>query len=220
MKIDGSFGYLTIGSLALALLHPLRSTAGPVGTFVRASPILPNSQSLAAWQPNQVLPNQRLPRYKPSPKSLGKRMMPSFPSSSSAGPSRLHQAHFVSFTIITPVATAARVLGDFYAEIATLASTVWASTPELSEFAWTQGSFRLNFKCIGDTIPWTFVKNMAEMLWKAACLQATDLFEVIYMDEFQKVGVKVWLEIIQRSGSDPTNGDREGSPPSITSPGS
>lgn len=130
----------------------------------------------------------------------------------------MHRVKFTSFGLITPLAIAAEALEKFYVEIAIKASTIWSTLPQREVFNLQLGNLRLNFHCIGDTVPWTFVKQLADRLWECACHQFTDLFEVIYMDETQRVAVKVWLEIVERSFGDSNESVREGSVPSITSP--
>jgi len=141
-------------------------------------------------------------------------MMPSFTTSIG----KVHKISFTSFGLITPLHTAAKALEEFYSEVAVKASTIWATLPQRQEMNIQLGNFRLNFKCVSDTIPWNFVKELADLLWECACRQFTDLFEVIYTDEMQRMAVKVWLEIIDRSSVDSNDGVREGSVPSITSP--
>lgn len=130
----------------------------------------------------------------------------------------MHKVGFTRFSLIVPIKLAAKALEEFYVEIAVKATTVWATLPQRPELNLQQGNFRLNFQCIGDTIPWNFVKEMADLLWECACREFTDLFEVIYMNRMQTIAVKVWLEIVERSSGDSNSGVREGSVPSITSP--
>lgn len=103
-------------------------------------------------------------------------------------------------------------------DIAIKASTVWSSLPREHELSWQQGNLRMNFLSAGDTIPWEFVKELAERFWEAACMQLTDLVEVIYMDEAQRIAVKIWVDLVERSSEASNEGVREGSVPSITSP--
>lgn len=131
---------------------------------------------------------------------------------------KVHMVKFTKFDLITPVAVAARALEDFYAGIAKNAGSVWAPYPWMNQFAVEEGNFRLNFKCVGDTIPWTFVKGVAERLWEAACLGATDIFEAIYMDDTQRIGVRIWLELLDDSSQGSNGAGREPSPDSVTSP--
>ena len=82
----------------------------------------------------------------------------------------------------------------------------------------------LEFKCIGDSIPWSFVKEMADRLWEIACLGATDLFEAVYQDGAGKIAVAVSLKLLEGDSSSASVDSefsasyREGSVPSVGSP--
>ena len=202
---------LVTSCLALICSQIVPSAAWPVTSQepVHESSVSQGSTPMTAWHSLEEVSERQL-----LPESLHKRMMPGFPT---PGTNRMLMARFHVFTVLTPIAAAAKALEDFYAEVAVKASTIWATQPQLSEFACQLGSFRINFKCIGDTIPWSFVKDMADRLWECACLQLTEVFDVFYKSPDNRIVVKVWLEIVTRSGSD-SNDYREDSPPSITSP--
>ena len=215
MKIFGRCVFLVTLSLALLFLHVIGSTAWPTRQDGTQTPSLsPMSSSRSGLYSIDTLPERGLAPYKASAGSIHKRMMPNF----SRNTGLVHRVSFTSFSLITPIATAARALEEFYAEVAVKASTIWATLPQRQAMNLQLGHFRLNFQCVGDTIPWNFVKQLADSLWECACHQFTDLFEVIYMDSLQKIAVKVWLEIVEHSSGDSNDGVREGSVPSITSP--
>lgn len=113
-----------------------------------------------------------------------------------------------------------RKLENFYMDIAYKAQDEWPQQPQVQSFDVNQGEVRLSFYCKGDTIPWAFVKNIAERLWESAALGLADLFEVIYSDDTGTVSVMIVLDVINRSSDGSTSGSglREGSVPSITSP--
>ena len=205
---------LITSSIALMYSQIVPSAAWPVTSQESVHAVHESSVSQAyattrTWHSGEEVSERQL-----LPESLHKRMMPGFPR---PGMNRMLMARFHAFTVLTPIDAAARALEDFYAEIATKASTVWATQPQLSDFACRLGNIRINFKCIGDTIPWSFVKELADRLWECACLQFTEVFEVFYTSPDSRIAVKVWLEILTPSGSD-SNDYREDSPPSITSP--
>ena len=134
---------------------------------------------------------------------------------------RVHMVHFQSFCAIVPVASAAKWLEEFYSKIGTLAATEWAQTPETDSFAIVLGHFRLSFNSLGDTIPWTFVREVVGMMWETSVRGFAELFEVIYQDEAKRVAVIIVLDLVDDNGSS-SSGDgefwREGSVPSVTSP--
>ena len=69
---------------------------------------------------------------------------------------------------------------------------------------------------MGDTIPWTFVKEMADRMWEIVGMGATNLFEVVYVNEAQKIAVQVTLSLIEDSGGSSNDPQwREGSVPSV-----
>ena len=215
MKIFGRCVVLVTLSLALLFLHVIGSTAWPTRQDGTQTPSLsPMSSSRSGLHSIDTLPEQGLAPYKASAGSIHKRMMPNFPGNTG----QVYRVKFTSFGLITPLAIAARALEEFYVEVAVKASTIWATLPQRQAMNLQLGHFRLNFLCVGDTIPWTFVKKIADNLWEAACRQLTDLFEVIYMDSSQKIAVKVWLEIVEHSSGESNDGVREGSVPSVTSP--
>ena len=203
--------WLVTSCLALMYSQIVPSAAWPVTSqeSVHESSISQGYARTTTWHSvGEVSERQLLPE------SLHKRMMPGFPR---PGTNQMLMARFHVFAELAPIAAAARALEDFYAEVAVKASTVWATQPQLSQFSCELGNIRINFKCTGDTIPWSFVKELADRLWTCACLQLTGLFEVFYKSVDNRIAVKVWLEIITQSGSD-SNDYREDSPPSITSP--
>lgn len=75
----------------------------------------------------------------------------------------------------------------------------------------------MRFYSIGDTIPWSFVKQIADRLWECAALGMTDLFDVAYIDDVGEIAVSVSLRLADSSSSSGTE-FREGSVPSVTSP--
>ena len=151
-----------------------------------------------------------------------KRMMPDkSPGQSSTYRTMMHQIQFTTITTMFPVRTAAQFLAQFFAGIAIRSREggVWSGLPQKTELGIEEGNFRLSFRCVGDTIPWNFIKDMADLLWETAVLGVTDLFEAVYTNPQGTIGVSVMLSIIENSsggGSNSPNG-REGSVPSITS---
>lgn len=125
---------------------------------------------------------------------------------------------FTTVSLLMPVATAARALEAFYSAIAIKAAGLWAAEPQLENFSIQEGEFRLTFSSIGDSIPWTLVKEIAERLWQCACLGMAQLFDVMYMDDAGSVAVSISLRLVDDSSSSSGSQYREGSVPSITSP--
>ena len=142
-------------------------------------------------------------------------MDPRLPSS---GMIKMKMITFTRVGLLTPVAAAARALEDFYSSIAIKAAGVWQAEPQTDNFSIEEGSLRLTFSCIGDTIPWNFVKAMADKLWECACLGLTDLFDAVFMDDDGQVGVSISLRLSDGSSSSSGTDFREGSVPSVTSP--
>lgn len=102
----------------------------------------------------------------------------------------------------------------------------WAKQVPTNELNIKYGMLRLSFRCIGDTIPWTFVKGFAENLWEAAALGLADLFETVYQDPSGRVAVQISLtlanEAVEAVGSGSGSGSdqdfwREGSWDSVQS---
>lgn len=126
---------------------------------------------------------------------------------------------FRSFGVIIPIANAARALEEFYAGISNQAATEWAHTPQEDSLLIKEGAFQLSLFSFGDTIPWTFVKDLAHRLWESARLGLADVFEALYMEETQNIGVQITLRVVEGSSSSDSAWDyREGSVESITSP--
>lgn len=134
---------------------------------------------------------------------------------------RVNLVHWQTVCAIVPVAPAAKWLEEFYSSIAELASTEWAATPETDNFAIVQGHFRLSFNCLGDKIPWQFVKNVADRLYATAAYGFAELFEMVYQDEAKGIAVRITMDLVDDNGSS-SSGDgefwREGSVPSVVSP--
>lgn len=160
--------------------------------------------------------------------SLHKRMMPGFTPMIT-----LKRVYFHTLTAIVPIAASgtapAKFLEDFYSSIAIKANPVtgeWGSQlPQTDQIDITEGGFRLRFSAIGDTIPWSFVKEFADVMWECAVLGVAGLFDTVYTNEAAKIGVQISLTLLDESavasgtGSGSGTGYREGSWDSITSPG-
>ena len=150
-------------------------------------------------------------------RTFGKRM----DNSLSYPPLKMKLLAFQSFAMIQPISTAARALEDFYSAIAFKASSLWATEPLRTKFSIIEGRFQLDFTCIGDTIPWNFVTEIANLLWECACMGMTDLFEAVYTDERQRIAVSIALRLLEgdpnsaSSDSDFIASYREGSVPSV-----
>lgn len=144
-----------------------------------------------------------------------KRTPPSFTTPFSI---KMRMMTFTTVGLITPVASAARALEDFYSSIAIKAAGAWQAEPQRDNFAIQEGNFYLAFSCIGDSIPWSFVHSMAEKLWECACLGMTELFDVIYMDDSGQISVSISLRLVDGGSSSSSTDFREGSVPSVTSP--
>lgn len=132
---------------------------------------------------------------------------------------RMNMMTFTRVGLITPIVSAARALEEFYSSIAIRAAGAWTAEPVSENFSIQEGNFRLTFSSIGDPIPWTFVKDMAEKLWESACLGMADLFDVMYMDDAGQIAVSISLRLADGASSSSSGTDfREGSVPSVTSP--
>ena len=125
---------------------------------------------------------------------------------------------YTTVGLITPVTSAAKALEEFYSSIAIKAGEAWQTQPETNNFSIDEGNFRLGFSCTGDTIPWDFVKTIAERLWESACMGLANLFDVIYMDDAGRIAVSVSLRLAEGGSSSSGTDYREGSVPSVTSP--
>ena len=152
------------------------------------------------------------------PHSSEKRTPPSFSFQPHPVKAKMRQIAFTSMGMLTPVATAAQALQEFYRNIAINAGSIWKTEPLRDTFSIVEGSFRLSFTSMGDTIPWEFVEQIAERLWCAASRGLTDLFDVIYTHETQQIAVMISMRIAEDSSSSSDTDYREGSVPSVTSP--
>ena len=130
---------------------------------------------------------------------------------------------FTHFCYVTPVADAALALKEFYSSIALKAGGVWQAQPQSTRLTIKEGAFQLSFSSAGDTIPWAFVRETAERLWKCACLGMAELFDATFIDDASQVAVSIAVRLVGE-GSSPGSGSgsgtdyREGSVPSVTSP--
>ncbi len=127
---------------------------------------------------------------------------------------------FKSVAALLPVTEAARYLEEFYSSIATNAAGAWRASPQEYSYLIQQGPFSLLFTSMGDTIPWNFVREMAERLWTCASAGMAELFEVVYMDDAGQVSCAVSLTLLDAEGSSGSAGTdyREGSVPSVGTP--
>lgn len=129
---------------------------------------------------------------------------------------------FQSMGIIYPIASAAKVLEDFYSSIAIKASTVWQTEPRRDFLTMDQGPFRLTITSIGDTVSWEYVQGVADSLWESAALGMAEFFQAFYADDSGRVAAAVSLKFIDgaesNSGYSVGSSDwREGSVPSVGS---
>ena len=127
---------------------------------------------------------------------------------------------FQTVTVLTPITGAAQFLEDFYSRIAALAAGPWQALPQRESFSLQEGPFQLVFNCMGDTIPWSFVKEMADRLWETTRMGIAEFFDSIYMDDAGKIAVAISLKFADpNSSSSSSDTDyREGSVPSVGSP--
>jgi hypothetical protein len=156
--------------------------------------------------------------------NVHKRMMPGFTPTMT-----VKRVYFHTLTAMLPITAPAKFLEDFFSSIALKADPIkgaWGSQlPQRDSLDITQGNFRLRFASIGDTIPWSFVKDFADKLWECAVMGVANLFETAYTNEGATVGVQISLTVLDQSsvasgsGSGSGQGYREGSWESITSPG-
>lgn len=132
---------------------------------------------------------------------------------------KMNMIKYTALSCLTPITSAARALEDFYSSIATRAAGPWQLEPRVTEFSIQEGNFALFFASLGDTIPWNFVKDMADKLWETACLGLTTLFDAMYMDDTGQIAVSVSMRIMDADGSLSSSSSdyREGSVPSVGS---
>ena len=127
-----------------------------------------------------------------------------------------------AFAQVLPITVAAQFLQNFYSTIAIKASGEWLSQPESDRLVFTSGPFQLTFSSVGASIPWTFVKRMADMLREFACLGWTNLFDAYFVDAItETIGIALSLRFANEDGSWSSVGStntREGSVPSVGSP--
>ena len=121
---------------------------------------------------------------------------------------------------ILPIVSAARALEEFYSSIVERAAGPWQLVPQTEFFSIQEGNFSLMFASMGDTIPWDFVKDLAEKLLLSARLGMANMFDVLYMDDTGQIAVNIALRLVDESGSFSSSGSdyREGSVPSVVSP--
>lgn len=198
--------------LPLITLSTARPSVKPPSGFF---PISQPAQSQSVWTPRSHGRDTRALSSMVRASLSEKRTPPGFDSPVTV---KIKMMTYTTVGLITPVASAARALEDFYSSIAIKAGGVWQTEPTTDNFSIEEGNFRLGFSAIGDTIPWSFVKAMAERLWETACLGLTDLFDIIYMDDAGQIAVSVSLRLADGGSSSSGTDYREGSVPSVTSP--
>ena len=127
---------------------------------------------------------------------------------------------FQTVVAMAPVTNAAKFLESFYTSVAINAAGAWRALPQRETLRIVEGPFALSFTCFGDTIPWSFVKDMADRLWESACLGLSELFDAVYMTETGNIAVAVSMRLLEGDGSSQSSGTdyREGSVPSVGSP--
>ena len=145
-----------------------------------------------------------------------KRMMPGF--TPTVKRISLQMFHFESIRPIVPISKASKFLEEFYGHVALMAGGVWTQVPQKASFTIREGNFELSFRCVGDSIPWDVVKDIAERLWECAVMGMTDLFEAMYTDSTGRIGLKVSMLLIDSSLSSSGDDFREGSVPSVNGP--
>ena len=135
---------------------------------------------------------------------------------------KMKMVHYATLTSMLPINVACGFLMQFFNTIKEKTNPsggAWISLPERSSFDVTVGSFQLKFSCIGDTIPWSFVWEMADRCLEATTRGFAELFDAVFMSNSGNIAVQVTLQMLESSsGSGSGSGDREGSVPSITSP--
>ena len=204
--------------ICLPLLAKL-STANPIVQPPGASFQISQSPSLQNKWNSRSPGRTDLPRSGVRPDLLEKRVPP-IPLFNDPNPARLSLLHFSKVGLATPVVAAAKAMEGFYYSVAAKAAGEWQARPLLDRVVIQEGKLQLSFLCTGDTIPWNFVKSIAMMLYEAAALGLTDLFEAIYMDDAGTVAVTVSVKITDAlsSSGDSTSDYREGSVPSVSFP--
>ena len=128
---------------------------------------------------------------------------------------------FGKVVYMTPITQAAKLLEGFFSSIAINADPnggKWSTLPQESVFAIQEGRFGLAFDFIGDTIPWSFVKEFADRMGEAALLGFPHLFETVFRNAAGTIAVKITLSLIEDSaGSNSPHDWREGNVPSMNS---
>lgn len=133
---------------------------------------------------------------------------------------QMRMVTFKTVVAMAPFTDAARFLETFYSSIAINAAGAWQALPQRNAFRIFEGPFALSFTCVGDSIPWSFVKDMADRLWECACLGMSQLFEAVFMTDARDIAVAVSLTLMEGDGSSQSSSTdyREGSVPSVGSP--
>ena len=188
---------------------PASGITGPPTPYSNVRPLVDRDRRVPGSHPPVASSN--------TPRSISHKRMYRF----SQPRLKMQMIHYQAICAIAPVQQAAKWLEDFYSSVAHLAATEWALTPETDNFAIALGHFRLSFNCVGDTIPWHFVKQMADMLLSTAVAGFAELFEVIYTSPNGQIGVRVVLDLIDDSGGSSSSDNdfwREGSVPSVNGP--
>ena len=152
-----------------------------------------------------------------------KRMMPGLtPIVNSIQPKTVKMYSYIKHRPIVPVVKAAPFCMEVFKDLYEQAGQAWKRlVPEKQYFEFHSGNFAVSFNCVGDTIPWQFVQEIADRLWTAAAMGLTELFEAIYIDErnpTNRFAVKVVMSIVDSSLSSSDDDFREGSVPSVTGP--
>ena len=205
----------------LSLVHFLPfvqvSTASPTGDLPTAP--LPFGQRLESRDTRTPPgPERNTVSLSQTAKSRAskKRMLPD----SSSQIRKMKLLTFKTITMITPITGAAKFLEDFFSAVALEAGGAWQSRPRKESLTIAQGPFSLSFTSMGDSIPWDFVKEIAERLWETACMGAAELFDMVYSDEGGRIAVAISLRLADdmSSSSSGTDYNREGSVPSVGTP--
>lgn len=133
---------------------------------------------------------------------------------------QMRMVTFETVVAMAPVTNAAKFLESFYSSIAINAAGAWQALPQRDSFRIIEGPFALSFTCLGDTIPWSFVKDMADRLWECTCLGMSQLFDAVFVTDARDIAVAVSLTLMEGDGSSQSSGTeyREGSVPSVGSP--
>lgn len=216
----------------LFVLLVTATTARPTVDFVTSRPSLEHAQRVHSE--SLLRSHAREPHDEPSgrrPSGLRERMMPGVTPILPAIRStiKMNQLHFSKLGVVilsssTDFAEAmretTRKLETFYMDIAYKAQDEWSTMTAMNHLYVDdpEGKVRLEFYCVGDVIPWAFVKEMAERLYTTAAMGMANLFEVMYGDDAATIGVRITLNVIQNSSDDSSGaGYREGSVPSVGS---